>query len=953
MESSARDPKSSDSQPISSASSRTTRKPRQKKQPDSQPTPDSDTSSRRRLSSSGTSNQSPPRNSAEHAQDYSRFAAPRGTTLQPYPGVHYMMNHNYPVNPSPFTQHHSTTTYPATPSMNGASAPAIPAQYYPMHPAYPPAPHGYAPYPQYPQQMMMYGPPRPNTSLPEQQQQQPQQQQQQQQQPVVNAPSPVQVPATVATGKRKRRTDSTRARDRESDHEGPSSENVPKPPPPATSSAPPVDNKKRTKTQRACDSCRSRKIRCDVLSDSDPPLCQHCKQYGFECTFFLPITETRFKKKKLEEDSPVEKEKDRSVDLQRNTLSPQTESQMDRRVYGPTNAVHLLHSQASISSRIYESYDQRYHHTWEVSKNGDGIISVQSMPSDEQVPHPKPMDSRLDPEIIQKLVNAYFNHISPMLPIITQAEFLSNPSPPPILLYSMCLVAAARREAPQTVFDSIRYAVNGVIKADDVLSTASITNVQALLILSMVGDCHSQHVPNALSALWIRLGTAIRMAQDLGLHRAESVKQNIELRRRLWGVCVICDRWLSLTYGHPYMIDVQDCDARLPSSGDPNDLYMDELVRLSVILGRVLKTIYSPSGLMFTTDEMLYSLLADLENWKANLPENLKYRGPDTPQNAGLLHLLYSCVCMIFWRVFMRISYSCPAHLKFGLTVEAWSTLVQLTGESIDWLDAHERMYDVWLLVAYAATSCALVQYHTWARRQDADAAAKLRKLRDCVRRWEGSISPDHMSARRKTAEIIALLYEATQGTPLPLDQPPLLNPTGGVKGKRPLDGLEYKKDPSRLGGGVFVAHGEARQGDYEGVPQGTIITSSDEETEDLLGCRGSTLVNITPLTARQAEGEESSTAAAFLNMNPALNNVTSQTPGNVQVLNVLDVPHASNTLEQFAMADVGLLEGIPGGMFDWGQWDSFFARFHTASEKVVQGSASVGGGSHPEQPCA
>lgn len=48
----------------------------------------------------------------------------------------------------------------------------------------------------------------------------------------------------------------------------------------------------------------------------------------------------------------------------------------------------------------------------------------------------------------------------------------------------------------------------------------------------------------------------------------------------------------SLTYGHPYMIDVQDCDARLPSSGDPNDLYMDELVRLSVILGRVLKTIY-------------------------------------------------------------------------------------------------------------------------------------------------------------------------------------------------------------------------------------------------------------------------------------------------------------------------------------------------------------------------
>jgi len=58
----------------------------------------------------------------------------------------------------------------------------------------------------------------------------------------------------------------------------------------------------------------------------------------------------------------------------------------------------------------------------------------------------------------------------------------------------------------------------------------------------------------------------------------------------------------------------------------------------------------------------------------------------------------------------MRISYSCPAHLKFGLTVETWTGLMQLTGEAIDWLDAHERLYDVWLLIAYAATSCAIVQ---------------------------------------------------------------------------------------------------------------------------------------------------------------------------------------------------------------------------------------------------
>ena len=71
--------------------------------------------------------------------------------------------------------------------------------------------------------------------------------------------------------------------------------------------------------------------------------------------------------------------------------------------------------------------------------------------------------------------------------------------------------AATRREVPQKVFESIRYTVNSLIKAEDVLSTASIVNMQSLLILSMVGDCHSQYVPHALSALWVRLGCAIRM----------------------------------------------------------------------------------------------------------------------------------------------------------------------------------------------------------------------------------------------------------------------------------------------------------------------------------------------------------------------------------------------------------------------------------------------------------
>ncbi|EPQ58008.1 hypothetical protein GLOTRDRAFT_136812 [Gloeophyllum trabeum ATCC 11539] len=939
--------------------------------------------------------------------------APNHRPVHPYP-AYPMMNPPYSMNGSPYPQPPaSNPSYnsSANPAMNRSSpqvGPGMPNNV-PPHPyPYPlqqnPYPtHGYG-YPQFAAPHMMVYPRQPSQEALKTQ----------------GASSPAPSP-TSTSGKRKRKsTDDARGHgvgERASDEEVASGRASGHHASPGTTGV--VDVKKRTKTQRACDSCRTRKIRCDIIPDTDPPVCQHCRQYGYECTAFKPITETRFKKRRMEQDNAASgAEREKTESLRTGTASPAPSTHY----FGPTSPAYLLHSQHSIPPRVYESYDLRYHHSWEVSRGGDGLIQIAEPDRSEPATAlPKPIDPRIEREVIQKLVNAYFAEVCPLLPVVTQSELLSSPSPPPILLYSMCAVAAAKRDVPQTVFDTLRHAVNSVIKADDVLSTASVVNVQSLLILSMTGDCHSQFVPNALSALWIRLGAAIRMAQDLGLHRAESVKANIEMRRRLWGVCVVSDRWTSLAYGHPFMIDVQDCDARLPSSGDPNDLYMDEMVRLSIILGRVLKTIYSPSGLTLATDEILYALLADIEAWKKNLPESLQFRGPETPTNGGILHLLYSCVCMIFWRVFMRISYSCPSHLKFSLTVEQWSNLVQLTGEAIDWLDAHERQYDVWLLVAYATTSCALVQYHTWARRKDHEAVNKLRKLRDCVRRWEKSLSPDHMSARRKTAEIISLLYEATQGPAQSLEAP-ALNPTGGVKGKNLQEGLDYKKDPSRPGGGVYIAHGKAREGDYSEVPPGQVILSDDEsEGEELsvmsalgvshvrgtaepaartppspLGDPSSDVAggvtsfwsapgssgganNANADTNRAAAGSQGSQAAgsslvnmvpltgpgaSFTNLNPAMNDLMATANNNVQVMNVLDMPMpeaSNNQLQQYAVAEDGFLDGLPGGMFDWGQWDTFFARlapqvglpgFQQPLAQDQQASTSNGiTGSMPGQP--
>jgi hypothetical protein len=267
-----------------------------------------------------------------------------------------------------------------------------------------------------------------------------------------------------------------------------------------------------------------------------------------------------------------------------------------------------------------------------------------------------------------------------------------------------------------------------------------------------------------------------------------------------------------------------------------------------------------------------------------------------------------------------------------------------LTGDAIDWLDHNDKVYDVWMLVAYAATSCALVQYHTWARRQDQDAAVKLKKLRDCIRRWEKSLSPDHMSARRKTAEIIALLYEATQGPPLPMERP-ALNPTANVKTKKPppLGGLSYEKDPSRPGGGVFIAHGKVK-GAYPEIAPGVIIEStSDEDDED----------GTPSAVAEEHEGSGAQPAPAAtqdekVNVNPVLNEGGMTGSDNVRLMNLLDsAPSSARALEQLAMADNNWLDGIPGGMFDWGQWDEFFSRIGNSGN----GTVGIGNGNVLEQP--
>ncbi|WWC92343.1 uncharacterized protein L201_007298 [Kwoniella dendrophila CBS 6074] len=598
------------------------------------------------------------------------------------------------------------------------------------------------------------------------------------------------------------------------------------------------DKEKRTKTGRACDACRTKKIRCDILPTSESPsgiesqpICAHCKQSNLECTFFLPITETRFKKKRqaakeahTNESNPSQSAAIADPPSSSNRGSPdaydygnmggnstKNEDRGGGRLEGPTSIAFLLHT--TIPTIPSEGFDIRHHNSWEVLEDGNGVIRVNAPPSapahaDADPADPTRAHNRLNKPVLSGqtmslLVNAYFKEVAPLFPVISRAEFASKSTPSPLLLYSICGLGATRRQFPREIFAGVRGVINGLLRSNDILSDARFENVQALLLLAQVGDLHAQPTAATASASLIRTSAAIRMAQDLGLHRESSLRASgpqdlayVELRRRVWATCVIMDRW-------------------------------------------VLKMIYSPTGLKHTTDAQLGGLVMDMERWQETLPEGLQFRGRDTPQVAGLLHLGYTALQFLFWRVFMRITYSCPPHLTFCVQVLHWTKMIEWSRGALEWLDANDDALDTLFIFPYAATSCALIQYHTWARRGDHKALETLKLVKETATRWEHTVQPDQMSIRRKTCETMTLLYEAALKTDPDSNEnraAPLVpaNPTAGViPRKGGFSRVQFKKDENREGGGVFIAQSESDKG-LSGLNEADVVLATELSEQQL-----------------------------------------------------------------------------------------------------------------------
>lgn len=585
-------------------------------------------------------------------------------------------------------------------------------------------------------------------------------------------------------------------------------------------------------------------------------------------------------------------------------------------ILGPTSLAHLVHSTAFMPPEAFVEHNRRARLSLQVSANGDGVIRFHSSASASKDDHDRSIDlndleqslraspttittpsmnlvrQRLSVDVMDKLHSDYFDHLATLFPIVTRSEFGGGASSE--VRYAVASVAARSRTVPPIVRSSLHTELTRVLSATQLCRASSLSTITALLILSLHHDAHGP-ASTAESDLWNRTGIAIRMAQDLGLHRDLRRKEvdtyAIELRRRLWGSCVAADRWVSLYLGRPLTIDLTDCDVRLPSSSEwvkpgkseevlPSTIlgtdadqpfgFNTEMVKLSILFGRVLKTIYSPTGLMNATDAQIEGLLSDIDSWHSSLPATLQYTGPDSPPDPGILQLGYACLLVLLFRVFMRISYVCPTHLKFSLTIERMTSLLDACKAACAWAAHHVYYCDTLSFVSYALVSCATLLFHAHVRRKDTVALDRLRQIEAVYRSYDqdsvhvsnewAKLLPQHeddpnteatvheavnhiaasraASWRSKCAGVLKILLDAAQGvfgsnSPGKNGDAPtsVLNPTVGVSNCKTVEmvsGLRFRPDPHRVGGGVFVA--ENGTSIAKDLPTGTVVKNDREK---------------------------------------------------------------------------------------------------------------------------
>ncbi|CAH0047489.1 unnamed protein product [Clonostachys solani] len=496
------------------------------------------------------------------------------------------------------------------------------------------------------------------------------------------------------------------------------------------------------RSSKACLSCRSRKVRCDVVNGGVP--CTNCRLDELDCVLKESnrgrkpgaVTRPRAPAAVMSPQPSIRVASAQEPERQRPRQTLQPEQSEPTRPSNPSPCDQSLESpDEDIANGSLEEQDQlpnedeqmddtgiqtprQSQHTRRQGSNGRTPSSLAGRDSQGGMPAhtaevlrgeapsrlpsyirpiPRHLDAKdidylidkrcleiPDVEFRDELLRVFITIVYPFMPAIELEDFVDSVyrrdsgNPVSLLLFqSIMFVSIAfvdieflqargypsRKLARKAFFDRVRI-LHGLNYESDRLAL-----VQSLLLMTYWYDC-----PDDDQDTWYWMGIAVTKAHVIGLHRSPDQlnisPQEKRLRRRIWWCCIMRDRMLALTIRQPPRIrdneysvralSLDDFDLSPPSSTLAN-LFKNskfacpdsqeqrilarmcvELTRLCIILGRLLRVVYTVMGSYQGGSEYLLTGAAgpkrsqeqektlkkcatDLETWIEQQDDNSRY----------------------------------------------------------------------------------------------------------------------------------------------------------------------------------------------------------------------------------------------------------------------------------------------------------------------------------------
>ncbi|KAI0465250.1 hypothetical protein LJB42_000477 [Komagataella kurtzmanii] len=541
---------------------------------------------------------------------------------------------------------------------------------------------------------------------------------------------------------------------------------------------------KRSRSARACEVCHARKVRCDAV-DIFP--CTNCKTFGNECV----IPEVRKRRaRKIDEE--------KNGDLSLNSSPPASSSSTTKikpelprkgRINLAVSATETIAATVTPGTSADKSVGSSYkNQTWDFSGNTSCLNQVMATVSTKELSgseyyrspevkafHEMEMEALkikgafLIPteELCKILISCYFQHVHPWSPIINRTHFekhyLPNLRNPPSILLLQCVLLAGSRvcKHPQLMdpetgsVDTCSFIFYYRAKAiyDSNLETDPISLVQSISLLGHFWESAESVVKNIF--YWSRL--AITLAQSYGFHRclqpsSKTSAEDLKLIRRIFWCLFIRDRGISVAFGRPLTIDLDDCDVPLLSTRDfieidednkaisPLTLAAEHVdfvmhsLKLAEIMGIVLKQQYTVKA---ENLESVYHINIVkhcdmiMGNWLHNLPSTLCYHASDPAQQSLPRAIIncnyYAVLCLIHRRnILKRVKHPLPNkddyYPSWGVTFQAAHMISQI-GKYLQTSGQLQYVSNSLVFSFYIAT--VMMIYHLYNKNRKAAAIAK------------------------------------------------------------------------------------------------------------------------------------------------------------------------------------------------------------------------------------